>query len=532
MGIKFLLAAICMWVCPCILASMPPPPPPSHGLLRIQLKKRQLGINTINAARLITKNEVHNRFNHPKADVVYLNNYLDAQYYGEIGIGSPPQSFSVVFDTGSSNLWVPSSKCLFSISCYLHSRYRARLSRTYTKIGVPCKIHYGSGQISGFFSQDNVKIGDMIIKDQEFVEVTKEGLLPFLALQFDGILGLGFQDIAAGNATPLWYNMVRQGHISQKIFSLWLNQDPNSEVGGEIIFGGFDWRHFRGSHIYVPITEKGYWQIKVGDILIENSSTGFCEDGCTAILDSGTSVLAGPTTVVAQINHAIGAEGIVSMQCKNVVFQYGNMIWEFLISGVQPETVCSDIGLCVYNGSRYMNTGIETVVQHKTSNGSSINESTLCAFCEMIVFWIQMQLKQQKTKEAIFKYADKYFCCVCLSFARYFQTPWENHLSTVMTSQACHMFRSPLEIGPSPSLQNRSLSLARIVLIRASNILGFFQYIFKIEEGHSTICISGFIALDVPPPQGPLWVLGDMFLRAYHTVFDFGNLQIGFAEAA
>lgn len=55
--------------------------------------------------------------------------------------------------------------------------------------------------------------------------------------------------------------MVRQGHISQEIFSLWLNQDQNSEVGGEIIFGGFDWRHFRGSHIYVPITEKGYWQV-------------------------------------------------------------------------------------------------------------------------------------------------------------------------------------------------------------------------------------------------------------------------------
>ncbi|KAJ8761755.1 hypothetical protein K2173_004565 [Erythroxylum novogranatense] len=486
----------------------------NDGVLRIGLKKRPLDKNSFLPARLDSKETLiaslrkyHFRgdLGHSEGtDIVALKNYMDAQYYGEIGIGTPPQKFTVIFDTGSSNLWIPSSKCYLSVACYFHSKYKSDQSSTYQENGKSAEIHYGSGAISGFFSNDHVKVGDLVVKDQEFIEATREPGATFVMAKFDGILGLGFQEISVGGAVPVWYKVIEQGLVKEPVFSFWLNRKTEEEEGGEIVLGGVDPNHYKGKHTYVPVTHKGYWQFDMGDVLIGGKATGYCTGGCSAIADSGTSLLAGPTPIITMINQAIGASGVVSQECKAVVNQYGQTIMDLLLAEAQPEKVCSQIGLCTFDGTRDVSMGIQSVVDEGNDKTSGLLRDTMCSACEMTVVWMESRMKQNQTQEHILKYVNK----------------------------LCDRMPSPLgesavDCGSLSSMPTISFTIGGKAFDLAPN-----EYILKVGEGAEAQCISGFTALDIPPPRGPLWILGDVFMGRYHTIFDYGNLKVGFAEAA
>ncbi|GAW24584.1 hypothetical protein ANO14919_141730 [Xylariales sp. No.14919] len=245
-----------------------------------------------------------------------ISNFMNAQYFSEISIGTPPQDFKVILDTGSSNLWVPSQSC-GSIACFLHSKYDSSSSSTYKENGTEFEIRYGSGSLSGFVSQDDVSVGDLKIKGQDFAEATSEPGLAFAFGRFDGILGLGFDRLSVNGIVPPFYQLINQKLIDEPVFAFYLNSESGSD-DSEVVFGGVDKDHYTGKITEIPLRRKAYWEVDLDSISFGDESAEL--DNTGVILDTGTSLIALPTDLAELLNKEIGAKkgynGQYSIDCS------------------------------------------------------------------------------------------------------------------------------------------------------------------------------------------------------------------------
>jgi saccharopepsin len=239
-------------------------------------------------------------------------------YYGEITVGTPPQKFTVVYDTGSGNLIVPGDECT-SLACRKHRTFRADDSNTLRSSlcgmykGEPSdrmQVKFGTGKIDAKCVEDEICVGGLCTKSN-FLEGTDESDKPFASFNFDGIMGLGLSTLAKSQDFSIWHQLVSRHAFKQPIFSVFLSSQDDET--SEVTFGDIIRDHMASELFWVPLTGvSGFWEVRIEDVTLNERRQEFCQD-CRVAVDTGTSMLAGPTEIMNTLKTLLN----VKTDCSN-----------------------------------------------------------------------------------------------------------------------------------------------------------------------------------------------------------------------
>jgi hypothetical protein len=254
-------------------------------LASVNAKKLKVSLSKQHPATILNSNSNSNS----NSGAVSLSDFENLQYFGNIAIGTPPQTVKVMFDTGSSNLWVHPD-------AYVTSK-----SSTFRNNGTKFQIKYLKGEVIGTMVYDSVNLGGITVPNLEFAVTSFDS--PSKFENFDGVLGLGFPSIAENGAEPALQAMKRLGLIDQAVFGFQL---PGSDSAkGELAIGHLDQDLYEGDVFYNPVTKQGYWQVEMSGV--SAGSQKISDSKVQVAVDSGTSIILGPQQAVQDLMKAIGA---------------------------------------------------------------------------------------------------------------------------------------------------------------------------------------------------------------------------------
>jgi len=275
------------------------------------------------------------------------------QYFGHVHVGSPPQKFTVIFDTGSGQLLVPSVKCE-SVACSLHKKFMANQSSSAVAIGWADEpltaaenendrdtkvINFAMGDAVGQFSRDRVCLGDknLFCAMGDFVEMTEESDNPFKDAEWDGVLGLG-QAISDGEEFNIFGLLARNAtpHLNKPLFAVYLGRNIEDEA--EITFGDYRPERMASAFTWVNVSEEGYWQFQFADFTIDGKPSGICDRyggrKCQGVLDTGSSLMMGPRVDLDRLLTLLRFGNSTSLNCTakhsfpKLGFMIGNTTFE------------------------------------------------------------------------------------------------------------------------------------------------------------------------------------------------------------
>mmetsp|Transcript_56493 Transcript_56493/g.160371 ORF Transcript_56493/g.160371 Transcript_56493/m.160371 type:complete len:571 (+) Transcript_56493:86-1798(+) len=256
---------------------------------------------------LFNRQTVHHHLGHRSAlamEVVHKT-----AYWGTVKLGTPPQEFKVIFDTGSGNLILPAKSCNMP-GCQPHKKYDPSTSSSAAQVvnergEGSTEISFGTGDISGDYYKDQFCIAESLCTEIRFVASTAQSPEPFSETPFDGILGLGFKDLSMGEKFNIVDDLSDAGQLPQGQFAVFLTDDGDSEI----TFGGYRSEQLASDIVWSQVTRESYWQVAVEDITFDGKNTGLCgSKGCQVAVDTGTSMLAGPSDLVDKLSSKLGAK--------------------------------------------------------------------------------------------------------------------------------------------------------------------------------------------------------------------------------
>jgi len=305
------------------------------------------------------------QYNERGADfhVTQLSNLYNSQYVGPIGVGtmkSPPNCVLpagnqvkfvsgldgqalqkdkeqchleeqsqvwVVFDTGSTNVWVSTDLCDTTPCTNTGRHHFAHLkSATFNEPIVPVSldITFGTGELKGPQGIDDLHVGPFTIRQQTFGMIQNEIGSVFSEVPFEGILGLAFPAMSANGVTPFFDNAIQQKVMKRNEFAFYFNGDD--KAGNGIFWGGVDPSFYEGEIKMFPVSTPYYWAMDLDKFMIGDSEiqvdakkglkllqSTTPKKKAQLIVDSGTTYFTAETGIYDKI-----MKMIPSANCKDV----------------------------------------------------------------------------------------------------------------------------------------------------------------------------------------------------------------------
>ncbi|KAI9336157.1 aspartic peptidase domain-containing protein [Obelidium mucronatum] len=303
------------------------PAPPSQtlgsGHRKVQSKLALIGVEFLDETDAYDPEASHKRDDATppptaspgKQIIVGLDNHQDFIYHVDFTLGTPPQPFKSILDTGSNELWIGSQTCQSKSQCKNLHTFNPEKSTTFKDISqnrtVLSNITYGKGFVEGYHATDVLSLAGTKINEQQFLLVEKQdtAFLKQINGTSDGIMGLayvgglkGLQNVTASKnaeVETVVMALVKKGVLAQPLFSLYLakagDKGDMKGNGGELVLGGIDATKFYGNvtyHAVSPVAKNYYWTVQVNGFSFGGGSVDGAVSNLYAIVDSGSSFIA------------------------------------------------------------------------------------------------------------------------------------------------------------------------------------------------------------------------------------------------